>query len=598
MDPKLYEAVTTGKVHILRQLAEEKPGILLQLSRPKRNTVLHIAASFDSNALVELIYRYCPDAIEKKNFRGDTALHIAARTGNISMVTFLIDWATHFICSFSTDTMNNAEDEGDANVLLRVPNIEGNTPLHEAVRGRHRAVAEVLMKHDPRSAFTVNRSGESPLYLAADRGLLDFVQQMLQFPLQDTSQDIYGGPNGQTPLHAAIARRHTAVVNVLASGRKELINTKDDDGRTPLHYAATFGFADGALCLLREDTSAAYQKDNDGRFPIHMAASKGHTNIIRVLLGHCLESRELLNRNGQNALHVAAKSGKDQLVTYILRTPALEMLINETDNEGNTPLHLATMHSHPKIVNILAHDARVDMIVMNNEGSTALDIAEKDILIPTSFRKLLTLTALRTAGAPRGRRRSIVEGQRQEETQDGKNKMDYYKDRINTLVLVATLVATITFAAGVTMPGGYRNDEPNQGMAVLHEKPTFHVFVISNTLAMYVSMILVVTLIWAQLGDYDLLVFALKLSLPLLGMALTMMAIAFAAGVYLVVHKPIWLGCIVVATGSISLLCILVLFLPLHVQLWSKYRGLRYISSCVFRLLIFAIGHKLYELGE
>ncbi|KAK1371773.1 hypothetical protein POM88_037865 [Heracleum sosnowskyi] len=75
----------------------------------------------------------------------------------------------------------------------------------------------------------------------------------------------------------------------------------------------------------------------------------------------------------------------------------------------------------------------------------------------------------------------------------------FSKDRVNTLLLVATLIATVTFAAGFTMPGGYSNSEPDKGKATLLNKLTFQMFVICDTIAMYCAIMVAVTLIWAQL---------------------------------------------------------------------------------------------------
>ncbi|KAF7141947.1 hypothetical protein RHSIM_Rhsim06G0145700 [Rhododendron simsii] len=123
--------------------------------------------------------------------------------------------------------------------------------------------------------------------------------------------------------------------------------------------------------------------------------------------------------------------------------------------------------------------------------------------------------------------------------------MENYKDRINTLLLVATLVATVTYTAGFTMPGGYNNSDPNQGMATMLNKSKFQIFVISNTIAVYSPMIVAVSLIWAQLGDLNLILTSLRLALPLLRLALSMMSLAFKAGVYLAVSKLTWLANVV-----------------------------------------------------
>ncbi|CAH8273295.1 unnamed protein product [Arabidopsis lyrata] len=42
---------------------------------------------------------------------------------------------------------------------------------------------------------------------------------------------------------------------------------------------------------------------------------------------------------------------------------------------------------------------------------------------------------------------------------------DKHKDNVNALLLVANLVATVAFAAGFTIPGGFSSAPPNLGMA-------------------------------------------------------------------------------------------------------------------------------------
>ncbi|KAL2927611.1 Protein ACCELERATED CELL DEATH 6 [Bienertia sinuspersici] len=86
-------------------------------------------------------------------------------------------------------------------------------------------------------------------------------------------------------------------------------------------------------------------------------------------------------------------------------------------------------------------------------------------------------------------------------------------------MLVATLVATVTFAAGFTLPGGYNQSDkdPNVGMAVLPDKWAFKSFIICNTAALYSAILCVVTLIWAHLGDLKLILVSLKVCAALVG---------------------------------------------------------------------------------
>ncbi|PIN19447.1 hypothetical protein CDL12_07874 [Handroanthus impetiginosus] len=104
--------------------------------------------------------------------------------------------------------------------------------------------------------------------------------------------------------------------------------------------------------------------------------------------------------------------------------------------------------------------------------------------------------------------------------------IENFEKSVNTLLLVSTLVATVTFAGAFTVPGGYNS--PGKG---------FYIFVICDSIAMYSSIIAAVALIWAQLGDVTLLLDALHLAVPFLGVALSMMSMTFTAGLFLAVNK-------------------------------------------------------------
>jgi len=47
------------------------------------------------------------------------------------------------------------------------------------------------------------------------------------------------------------------------------------------------------------------------------------------------------------------------------------------DEDGNTPLHLATSHGQSVAAFVLVRDKRVDSSIVNNENLTPYDIAEK-----------------------------------------------------------------------------------------------------------------------------------------------------------------------------------------------------------------------------
>lgn len=161
---------------------------------------------------------------------------------------------------------------------------------------------------------------------------------------------------------------------------------------------------------------------------------------------------------------------------------------------------------------------------------------------------------------------------------------DSHRQTVNNLLLVSTLVATVTFAAGFTVPGGYKNSGRDEGMATLVTDWPFKTFLICNTIAMYSSITGAISLLWAQTGDMSYA--SARFGLPILGVALSMMFMAFMAGVALVTSNLIWLSIFVAITGSIFLVIISALLVPLIVPISSKNRITRFILYCIFRLLL------------
>lgn len=477
--------------------------------------------------------------------------------------------------------------------LAMLRNANGDTALHEAFISRQERVVSILIGLTSEVWFLLNKEKKSPLYLAVEAGYEASVEVMLRDPVE--IENFKKWQKGLSPVRAAILARNEDILRKLLEKEPRLVDLRHEEEEpysrvgevgSALHLAASCGYVKVVDVLLAFDPFSATERDISGSFPIHVASRTGHVDVIAKLLPYCLDLIAMTENQGRNILHIAAESGKYDVLRYILKQREHQILVNQMDGEGNTPLHLASMHWHPKIVNALARYDGTDLNAINKEGLTALGIIERSMDLMPSFRKLLTWGALKAGCASPIQPNKIG----QYSKHDGSNnetKMKRYKDRVNTLLLVATLVATVTFAAGFTMPGGYNNSAPDQGMATMLRSFKLQAFVLCDTIAMYSSIIVAVTLIWAQLGDFNLAANALRLAVPLMGISLTTMSLAFMAGIYLVVGKLSWLAITVLVVGLIFQVLQALLFLPLWLPVsWSNHHFFSYIFRYLFWLLL------------
>ncbi|KAL7187013.1 hypothetical protein ACSBR1_037143 [Camellia fascicularis] len=224
--------------------------------------------------------------------------------------------------------------------------------------------------------------------------------------------------------------------------------------------------------------------------PLHVAALRGHVEFARKLIVKLLvaakpEMCKVLDRDGFNPLHLAAIKGKmDALKLLMEETDDVQILglVNATDDYGHTILHLAVADKQIQIVKYLA--SRVDVNAINKNGLTELDILSqsrrgvenweignsvqeagglKAADIPLSAAATLPSNGSNNPQIPSFLRHDTTRSSAQGD--QSKHKLNdqgqWLAKKKDALMVVASLLATMAFQAGVNPPGGvWQDDKP------------------------------------------------------------------------------------------------------------------------------------------
>jgi ankyrin repeat protein len=161
---------------------------------------------------------------------------------------------------------------------------------------------------------------------------------------------------------------------------RDVIDRRDDKGRTELHYAVLNDEESLVKFLVRAgaDVNA---KDNSGNTPLNLFPFTYHEDddgnawLIGRLAFLIENGADINNKDkyGKTILHRAVKKGTIKIVKFLLKNGAN---INIVDNSNNTALHIVVMDDKwrdgPMIRLLLKYNPD---IIKNNEGKTVLDIA-------------------------------------------------------------------------------------------------------------------------------------------------------------------------------------------------------------------------------
>ncbi|PGH01143.1 hypothetical protein AJ79_08014 [Helicocarpus griseus UAMH5409] len=184
------------------------------------------------------------------------------------------------------------------------------------------------------------------LHLASKFGYYTMVKQLLDI-CDVNSRDL----DGYTPLHHAASKGHIDIVRLICNTKKAKVDIPSKSRDTPLWLAANGGYDNIVRYLIKRQANISHLTPEDSLqiTPIAAAARNGHAAEVELLLPKGANpSRK--NQNGLFPIIAAATNGHVAVVELLLR---IGLDPDDRDATGYTPLITALKHGHAAVAELL-----------------------------------------------------------------------------------------------------------------------------------------------------------------------------------------------------------------------------------------------------
>ena len=368
--------------------------------------------------LIRLVVDATIGTDDVRDAEGNTPLHLLCKVADSYRSTFI---PAEYNC-YQGVINNNHElpvhiacrSIEDLNLIKRVSSqlgeddinkqdVQGNTPLHivcklivigHMYKPQFESVLECLkyLIHEKKCDVNItNNLGELPLHTflntaAANvrtilRWRYDFDKSVIVIQLiandhflTVNAQDM----KGNTLLHIACKIGDSGIVLYLVSKFKCDLNTTNDEGCLPLHYALSSGLPLEAVRAVIIGCTLKCKQNNVGKTPLHIACEKmpyqyKHWEQKSLLDLLCDKgSVNVQDNNGNTPLHIACKNGDIITAKYLISRFRCDLDL--LSNEHCLPLHYAVNSSRSlAVVKVVSGCTLIHM--QNSKGMTPLHIA-------------------------------------------------------------------------------------------------------------------------------------------------------------------------------------------------------------------------------
>ena len=343
------------------------------------NSPLHTFIKSKCYPLAEFLFSI--DAtVDVKNSDGNTPMHLACDVEPLTLPTSNRRQKPIPVY-FDLRTVKGLLSRSSS---LSVQNNDGDTPLHIACRSKDVRLVNLLLESQHKVDLTIqNNSGDTPFHIACATACFPVVNALISL---GKSIEAFGIKNchGDTPFHVALGlfqqSRKGKVRQFKAKSSLEFfadncpdINVQNNDGETLLHLSCKVvnSYSTHIVEFLVKSGADLTRVDVHNQLPLHVAASRF---LELVKLSCSLTLVDWQDENGNTALHIACIHTKLEIAKFLLNEMKCNPII--TNDKSQIPLHCACKKStmNCTLIDLLAQFAPASLNYQDTDGDTPLHI--------------------------------------------------------------------------------------------------------------------------------------------------------------------------------------------------------------------------------